>query len=184
METVAVWIGIAVGAVTLAGAGVKLFLWLGTRAGAKRVGAEALARQEREARRATEDLERELKALAREESAAYDAVDEDLNARGVLRSGMRGTRYLEIAEEYDRRRGDLLTKWHRRIEDLGIQIPQPPPAATTLPLHFDRDGMTYDRMPNPPDEPIRCGWCGRLVYLAGDREGVSWWCPEHEFKVS
>ena len=124
-----------------------------------------------------------LDELVLAETAEYEASDEDLAERGILTSGLRGARYVAISDKFDREREERLRNWRRRLEDLGVEPADPPQAATTFPQRFTRDGVLYDRTPNPADQPIRCGHCGRLVYMAGD-EAVSWWCPEHEYDVS
>lgn len=65
----------------------------------------------------------------------------------------------------------------------GFASASPPRAAATRPARFTEGLVTFTRRPNPSDQPILCG-CGRLVYLAEQGGGVSWWCPDHGYEVS
>lgn len=136
--------------------------------------------REVQAARLLEDLEAELLEVTRREEEAYQSADNELVARNVFRSGMRGMKHLKIAEQCDRARTQLVGEWRRAMEDLGFPIAEPPPSANVRPTTFHEAGKSFSRYPNPSDDPIHCG-CGRLVYLV---DGVSWWCPEHEFAVS
>lgn len=171
----------------------ELFAWLGAIAAAIAiirgvVGVVRWGRQRtpsadvraRELREANEDLEVELGRILRAEVAAYQAIDEDLNARNVLFSGMRGTRHVDAAEEHDRQREAAVREWRRRIEGSGAEVPELPASARTFPTDFEREGRSIRRMPDPPHEPVLCGWCGRLTYRADG----AYWCPQHEYEIS
>lgn len=138
----------------------------------------------RQRSRAWQDLEVELGEILRVEQATYRALDSDLRERGVLRSGLRASGILDIAEEHDRQRDAAVLEWRRRLEDLGVvDIGEPPSGGVIHPSFFFDGGDYFDRNWSGRD-PLFCGSCGRLLYLANVDGGESWWCPDHEYQVS
>lgn len=138
----------------------------------------------REQSRAWQDLEVNLGDILRAEKAAYGVLDSDLQERGVLRSGLRTSGLMEIAEEHDRQRDAAVLEWRRRMEDLGVVgIGEPPRGGVVHPSFFSDGGDYFDRSWSGRD-PLFCGWCDRLLYVANIEGGESWWCPDHEYQVS
>src|SRR6266511_4807131 len=93
---------------------------------------------------------------------------------------MRLRSYLENADRHDRDRQSAVRQWQRRLEDASIDPPEAPKASATYPRSFEEGGHQFRRDRWPEDLPIRCGHCGRLVFLVDDSW---WWCPEHEGAV-
>ena len=142
------------------------------------------AARERVQTRGMEDLEDRLDEIGREERDAYQQVDRDATDRGINRSGIRTSRLVEIAEEHDRVRERAVRDWKRQLEDAGIKdLPEPPPSSAAQPSRFREDETTFDRHWIGRD-PLFCGWCGRLAYVASVGGGEAWWCPEHDYEVS
>lgn len=126
---------------------------------------------------ATQDLIIALRDIGLAEAKEYDAADSELSERGVPRSGIRISRHVAIAQQKDRDRQEAVRQWMNQLIDLRQPIPDPPLNSRVVEDIVVIDGLQYMRTGSAP---VRCGWCGRLVYQSNG----SWWCPEHEFKVS
>jgi hypothetical protein len=80
----------------------------------------------RQATRLREDLDDQLADIGRSEAKELASLDNDLNERGVLNSGMRVTGRQQISAKYDRERERKVREWQRAVEDLGLPTPPSP----------------------------------------------------------